>query len=577
MTAESPSERAHPAIVVAVRAPGARDLVASELRRRYAADYEVVTTSSATEAADALRALASRATPVALLLADDPEPLAGGQTVFVQARELYPDIRRGLLVEWGAWADRAVTQSVLTLMAMGQIDYYVIRPWRSPDEYFHRTVTEFLLEWERAGGTLPREVTVVADQWTPRAHELRSLLARNGVPHVFLDRASPEAAHRLSELAEDAGHDRPLVLLHDGRVLQDPTNTELAAAYGVRTALDADGGAEVDVAVVGAGPSGLAAAVYASSEGLSTLVVERESIGGQAGSSSLIRNYLGFSRGVSGADLAQRAYQQAWVFGAEFLLMREAVRLRSEDERFVLVVDGGEEVRARAVVLATGVSYRRLDAPELEALAGAGVFYGASVSEARAVSGQDVYVVGGGNSAGQAALHLARYARRVVLLVRGDSLAESMSKYLIDQLAAVGVLVRLHSEIVGGGGTGRLERLVVHDRRSGADDTVDAGGLFVLIGAAPRTEWLPAELLRDRWGYLLSGPDVLDEGGRRAWPLERPPRPLETSLPGVFAVGDVRRRSVKRVASAVGDGAAVISQVHEHLAPAVPAGPGSSA
>jgi thioredoxin reductase (NADPH) len=353
------------------------------------------------------------------------------------------------------------------------------------------------------------------------------------------------------------------VLLHDGRVLIDPTNAELAASYGLQ--VDVPDDASFDLVVVGAGPSGLACAVYAASEGLRTLVVEDDAIGGQAGSSSLIRNYLGFARGISGAELAQRAYQQAWVFGCTFAHAHRAVGMEADGDELIVRLEPDETVRARSVVLATGVSYRRLGVPELEALESSGVYYGASIFEAKGLAGRVAHVVGGGNSAGQAALNLARYASQVTLLVRGTTLAESMSQYLIDTLAAAGVRVRLDAEVVGGGGEGHLDHIVVRDRSTGVDTTEPCDGLFVLIGAQPRTTWLPPSVLRDRWGYVLTGEDMLEEGGRRAWTLERPPQGLETSLPGVFAVGDVRRGSVKRVASAVGEGSVVVSAVHTHL------------
>jgi thioredoxin reductase (NADPH) len=370
-------------------------------------------------------------------------------------------------------------------------------------------------------------------------------------------------------LLQEAGRpdgDRPVVLLHDGRVLVDPSNTELVAAYGVSTELTAGATADFDLVIVGAGPAGLAAAVYASSEGLRTLVVEQESIGGQAGSSSLIRNYLGFPRGVTGAELAQRAYQQAWVFGTSFLLTREATELRTRDGWHVLRTLDGTEVRSRAVVLATGVSYGRIDVPELAGFEGAGVYYGASVSEARALADADVFVVGGGNSAGQAALHLARYAQTVTVLVRGSTLADSMSQYLIDQIGAAGIKVRFNTEVVGGGGDTRLEWLTLRDRSTNDTHRERAAALFILIGALPRTGWLPAQIERDKWGYILTGPDVVSSHEASRWPLERAPLMLETCVPGIFAVGDVRRRSVKRVASAVGEGSVVIQQVHEFLA-----------
>jgi thioredoxin reductase (NADPH) len=351
-----------------------------------------------------------------------------------------------------------------------------------------------------------------------------------------------------------------VVMLVGGGVLVNPTNADLADAYGVSTTLE--GRSDFDVVIVGAGPAGLAAAVYASSEGLDTLVVERESIGGQAGSSSLIRNYLGFARGVSGSELAQRAYQQAWIFGASFLHAREVTALRAGGGRHVLTLSDGSEASARAVVVATGISYRRLGIPGLDALLGTSVFYGASVSEARAHAGQKVYVVGGGNSAGQAAIHLSRYAGRVTMLVRRGSLVETMSSYLIDQIEAAGNIdVRTKTEVAACAGDGVLETITLRDTVSGDIEAVPAAALFIQIGAEPYTAWLPPEIRRDAWGYLLTGPD-LPAG---SWPLERPPLMLETSLPGVFAAGDAREGSTKRVASAVGEGSVVIEQVHQLL------------
>ena len=446
-------------------------------------------------------------------------------------------------------------------MARGAFDYYLPKPWHAPDEFFHRTVAEFLHEWSRLDDSAAHELVVVGRRQSVRARELTNLLARNGVPHGFRPSDSAEG-RRLLEEAGQPHRGAPIVRLLDGRVLVDPSNAELAGAYGVPTSLK--GSPEFDVIVVGAGPAGLAAAVYASSEGLHTLAVEAEAIGGQAGSSSLIRNYLGFSRGVSGAELAQRAYQQAWVFGTRFLHMRHATALYPGRERHTVRMSDGTAPTAKAVVLASGVTYRRLNLPALEDLTGVGVFYGASVAEAASLAGEDVFVVGGGNSAGQAAMHLCRYAERVTLLVRGRSLAQSMSQYLCEELAAKSKIdVRLNARVVDGGGAGRLEWLRILDRRSGETDTVGAAALFVLIGARPRTEWLPDEVERDLWGYVATGTDVLDPAA--PWPLERPPLGFETSVPGVFAVGDVRRRSVKRVASAVGEGSVVVQQVHQYL------------
>ncbi|HEX6231870.1 MAG TPA: FAD-dependent oxidoreductase [Jiangellaceae bacterium] len=539
--------------------------ITGQLVRRYGNDYDVASEQSISGGLEMLARLRDEGAPVALVLCNQAGTVGGDDDFFAKVRALHPEAKRVLLVEWGAWADRATADTIHRLMAVGQIDYYGIKPWRLPDEYFHRTITEYLLEWERSVSTVRREVTIVGAQWSSRSHELRSLLVRNGVPHVFHDSASPAGKALLSEAGQPM-IDKPVVLLHDGRVLVDPSNTELVAAYGVNTELDTDTTAEFDLIIVGAGPAGLAAALYASSEGLRVLVVERESIGGQAGSSSLIRNYLGFPRGVAGAELAQRAYQQAWVFGTRFLLTREVTELTTEGGWHVLRTLDGTEVRSRAVVLATGVSYRRMDVPELEPFEGAGVYYGASVSEARALSGAEVFVVGGGNSAGQAALHLARFARTVTVLVRGSTLADSMSQYLIDQIDAAGIKVSFNTEVISGGGDTRLEWLMLRDRRTGETRRETAAGLFVLIGALPRTGWLPAQIERDKWGYILTGPDVVSSHAANRWPLDRQPLMLETCVPGIFAVGDVRRRSVKRVASAVGEGSVVIQQVHEFLA-----------
>jgi thioredoxin reductase (NADPH) len=556
--------RRSPVLLAVDDDPGALDRIAAELRRRYGSDYRVLCERSAAEALGRLEAMRAEGEAVALVLADQWMPDLTGEELLARARDLYPDAKRGLLVDWGAWGDRPTADAMLRAMALGHIDYYVLKPWQSPDEYFHRTVTEFLQEWSRTTASVPQEIAVVGRRWSTRCHELRSLLARNGVPHVFHANDSSEGRRLLSDVGQEDAQ-VPVVRLLDGRVLVDPSNAELASAYGANTHLERS---DFDVVVVGAGPAGLAAAMYASSEGLATLAVERESIGGQAGWSSRIRNYLGFSRGVSGAELAQRAYQQAWVFGTTFLLMRKVVALRSEGERHVVSMSDGTQATARAVILATGVTYRRLTIPALEPLSGAGVFHGASVSEAQALSGEHVYIVGGGNSAGQAAMHLARYASQVSMLVRGSSLADSMSRYLRDEIAASGNIdVRLNTEVCDGGGEGRLEYLTLRQTISRERETVPAPALFIHIGARPHTQWLPDAIQRDRWGYVITGPDLVrDDPEEECWALERPPLMLETSVPGVFAVGDVRERSVKRVASAVGEGSIVIQQVYEYLA-----------
>jgi thioredoxin reductase (NADPH) len=535
-----------------------------ELVRRYAADYRIVCVESGAAACAELDAMREAGDEVAVVLADQWLPDRTGTECLQRAAELYPSAKRALLVEWGAWGDRETADAILRAMALGQIDYYLLKPWRSPDELFHRTLSEFIHEWAQAGSFGPREVAVIGEQWSPRAHELRTLLSRNGVPHAFHSQDSEQGRSLLAEAGRDVANG-PVVMLRGGQVLENPTNTEVAAAWGVNTQPDVD--REFDVLVVGAGPAGLAAAVSASSEGLETLVIERESIGGQAGSSSRIRNYLGFSRGVSGAELGQRAYQQAWVLGTEFVHMREVTGLRSEPTRHVVTVSDGSEVAARAVVLATGVTYSRIEVPSLLALTGKGVFYGTSNSEVRALRGQHVHVVGGGNSAGQAAMQLSRFAGRVTLVVRERDLTQCMSHYLRREVeAAANVDLRLGSEVIDATGDGRLERLTVRDNSTGATEDVETAAMFVLIGARPHTEWLPATIARGARGYVLTGSD-LDRHGVTAsrWRLPRPPMPFETSLAGVFAIGDVRHGSARRVAPAVGEGAVVVQQLYRWL------------
>lgn len=527
-----------PAIVAVAADRVALERIAAELSR-YEQDYRVV---AAREAGDALAQLGP-GDRVAIALADLP-----GMELLTAVRERHPQAKRALLIAWGEWGDEPTAAAVRDAMALAHIDYYVLKPWQSPDELFHRTISEFLHEWRRTDLVAPREVCVVADPGSPRGHELRSLLGRNGVPHAFYATDSPEG-RALLQKAGRAGTSEPIVVLQDESVLVDPSNAELARGYGVTTELES--GRDFDVVVVGAGPAGLAAAVYASSEGLDALVVERESIGGQAGSSARIRNYLGFPRGVTGAELAQRAYQQAWVFGTSFLLMREVTGLAAGDEWCELTVSEGSRIRARSVILAMGVTYRRLEIPGLENLMGSGVFYGSSPAEAPQFTGGRVYVVGGGNSAGQAAVHLSRYAAHVTIVVRGPSLAATMSEYLQHELeAAENIEVKVSTEVVAGAGDGRLEQLTLRDARG--TSVVPADALFVLIGARPHTEWLPQEIARDEHGFVLTGADL----GVAMF---------ETSAAGVFAVGDVRSGSVKRIAAAAGEGSVVIQQLHRYL------------
>ena len=542
--------------------PAQLDRIETELQRSFGGDFRVRGELSVDDARRLLEGAHQREDLVAVVLVDDKFPDKERADLFDLVRRLHPDARRTLLVDWGAWADRGSAQAILHAMAVGHINYYVLKPWIQRDELFHRTVAEFVQEWSRSAVSNLREVVVVAEPRSPRAYAISNLLTRNGVPHAFRDRDSDLGREVLDRTGANRADVAVWMPALAGKTLVDPTDAEVVEAWGVPTTLGEDE-RDFDVLVVGGGPAGLAAAVYASSEGFSTLVVEQESIGGQAGSSSLIRNYLGFSRGVSGSELAQRGYQQAWVFGAHFVLMREVDQLVREGRQFAAHVSGVGTVRARTVVVSTGVSYRRLGVESLEALSGKGVYYGANVTAAHALAGLHAVVVGGGNSAGQAALHLARYCERVTVVIRGEGLGESMSAYLVGAIDAdPRVDVRTTTEVVAGEGDGRLERVVLRDRSTGAEETLRADGVFVMIGAEPRTDWLPEAVERDKHGFLLTGADAAGHG----WAIERKPHPYETTVPGLFAVGDVRSGSVKRVASAVGEGSVVVSQLHQYFA-----------
>ncbi|GAB3301483.1 FAD-dependent oxidoreductase [Geodermatophilus aquaeductus] len=544
-----------PLLVAVDDDPGLLRDVERELRTRYAGDYRVCCLGSAGEALAVLRRLAGAGEEVALVLAGEVVDGRSGTELLAEVPRSFPHAQRVLLVAWGHLGDSGTGNAIFDAVATGRMDHYVIRPAPPPDEQFHQAISGSLLAWADARGSAPHTVDVVGETWTGRASELREVLGRCAIPHRFC-LADSEQGRTL--LAGTGPRTLPLVVMPSGHVLEDPSDAEIARAAGSTVDPDRD---RYDLVIVGCGPAGLSAGVYGASEGLRTLVVDSGSLGGQATSSSAIRNYLGFPRGVSGAELARRAYQQAWVFGARFAFMQRVTDLAPEPDGIALTLDTGGVAVARAVVLATGASYRLLGVPALEALRGAGVFYGAAASEAPLVAGRDVVVVGGANSAGQAVLHLAHYARRVTLVVRAATLAAGMSDYLVRQIEATPTIeVRTGTEVVDGGGEGWLERLVLRDRATGTRETVAADGLFLMIGARPHTEWLPPAVQRDAAGFVMTGPDV-DAGGR-----DRAPLPLETSLPGVLAVGDVRHGSVRRVASAVGEGSIAIQQVHRLLA-----------
>jgi thioredoxin reductase (NADPH) len=544
-----------PVILAVDEDPEALRDVEQELTDRYARQYRVMCFRSSGEARDRLEDLARDEEEVALVLAGQCRSGMSGSELLDQVRHIHPHARRGLLIEWGHWGNRATGELIFSSIAHGQIDHYVVRPGRSPDEVFQHAISGLLLEWAEGRREIAHTIYVVGESWSGRAYELRNVLGRCAIAHSFCLADSDEGRALVAEAGDETK--LPLVVFPDGTVLSDPSDTELTKASG--STVDPER-VEFDLVIVGAGPAGLSAAVYGASEGFSTLVVDEGGLGGQATSSSLIRNYLGFPRGVSGRRLAQQAYEQAWVFGANFAFMQGACELRRESDGLQLTLSGGGGVRTRAVLLATGATYRRLGVESLEALHGAGVFYGSAASEAPGMAGQHVYVLGGANSAGQAALHLARYAGSVTLVVRADSLEAGMSHYLVQQVESTPRLrVRLGTEIVSGGGDGWLERLVLRECSTGSEETVEANGLFLMIGARPHTDWLPDEVARDERGFILTGAEL---HGHHGWPLEREPFLLETSMPGVFAAGDVRHGSVKRVASSVGEGSVAIQLLH---------------
>jgi thioredoxin reductase (NADPH) len=547
-----------PVIVVVDDAADRLAALEHELGDRYGRHYDVRGAATTPQATACFEELVAAGTEIAVLLAALPLLSAEGSGLLDEARRLHPHSKRALVISWSDTGNREIGDAIFDAIVSGRIDHYMLQPAGHPDELFHHAVSGLLLDWTEAQRTSPFTIHIVGESWSGRAYELRNVLGRCAMPHAFWLSDSEHGRALVARAGPDC--DLPLVMLPDGRMLRDPSNTELTVATGSPVSPERN---EYDLVIVGAGPAGLSAAVYGASEGFSTLVVDEGGIGGQATSSSLIRNYLGFPPGVSGRRLAQSAYAQAWMFGVSFVLMQRATSLgRDASSGDILVgLSGSAVLRTRAVLLATGASYRRLNVPELDALTGAGVYYGGATSEAPGLWGRDVFIVGGANSAGQAALHLARYARRVTLLVRADSLEAGMSDYLVRQVGtAPRVEVRVCTEVVGGGGAEHLEQLVLRDRRDGGEKTVAADALFLLIGAQPHTGWLPPEVARDEQGFVLTGPDL----ERRAkWPLERSPFHLETSVPSVFAVGDARHGSVKRVASAVGEGSVAIQLLHQ--------------
>jgi thioredoxin reductase (NADPH) len=545
-----------PVILVVDNEPPALAALLDALARRFGGDYQVVSHLSAAAALGDLERIRNEGGQVALVIAKLGLPDMPGIDLLGRAHEIHPAAQRALLVEWG---DRTAAPTILQGCAFGQLDNYLHTPWFPPEVYLYPAVNEYLAEWTRNHGPRMELVRVIGEDPSARAHEIREILERSGVPHGFYAAASEQGRTLLQRSGLDDSR-LPVVVLLDGHAIVNPSNAEIFEALGASSAEERT----CDVAIVGAGPAGLAAAVYTASEGLKTIVVEREAVGGQAGTSSLIRNYLGFPNGISGAELAQRAYQQAWLFGAKYVFAREISGLRAQGIHRILTLSDGTEITARAIVVASGASYRHLDAPGIERYVGAGVFYTTSGGYTEWLKDKVVFVAGGGNSAGQAALHVSKSARHVTLLVRGDSLKQGMSDYLVQEIRrSPNVEVRLNTEVVDGEGEVALQRIVLADLVRGTRETVPADLLFVLIGAQPHTDWLAETVQRDAHGFIRTGRDIERIGAIRE--LSREPLRFETSMPGVFAVGDVRSGSVKRVASAVGEGAAAVQDVHECL------------
>lgn len=554
---ETPEGAPKPVLLTVDDDPSVSRAVARDLRRRYGQTHRIIRATSGGEALDALREIKLRGERVSVLLADYRMPQMSGIEFLEAAMDLFPRARRALLT---AYAD---TDAAIAAINVVDVDHYLMKPWDPPEEKLYPVIDSMIQAYDDAPDTETAETKVVGHRWSAPSYEARDFLARNAVPYRWFAADGPEGARLLTAAGLDADT-LPVVVTPDGSTLVAPSTSQLAATVGLPTTPETD---FYDLVVVGGGPAGLGAAVYGASEGLRTLMVERRATGGQAGQSSRIENYLGFPDGVSGAQLTDRARRQASKFGAEMLTTRDVTRLATAGPARVITFGDGGEVAAHSVVVATGVSYRDLAAPGVNELTGRGVYYGSASTEAAECAEQDVYIVGGANSAGQAAVFFSRFADSVTVLVRGDSLERTMSRYLMDQLEALdNVSVRLCTVVAKALGETHLEALELHDLATGQTERVETGHLFVFIGARPRTDWLDGVLARDEHGFVLTGSQLVVDGRRpRGWQPERDPWPLESNIPGVFVAGDVRAESVKRVASAVGEGAMAVTLVHRYL------------
>jgi thioredoxin reductase (NADPH) len=549
---------AKPAIVIADDEPHVLSVVERDLRQHYRNEYRLIKAQGAKEALAAAHRLKRRNAPVALFLVDQRMPEMNGTELLLQAQKLYPEARKVLLT---AYAD---TEAAIASINEVGLDHYLMKPWDPPEQHLYPILDDLLSDWW-ARATIPYDgIRVAGTLWSGKSHDVKEFLARNRIPYQWLDIEKDADALALVEGVDNEHNLLPVVFFPDGHVLIAPDYPTLARKVGLRTEASAS---YYDFIIVGAGPAGLGAAVYGASEGFKTLLVDKYATGGQAGSSSRIENYLGFPKGISGTDLASRATAQAMRLGAEILTAQEAVSIRVEDSYRLVELSDGSELTCRALLLATGVTVRQLDAPGIQKLTGAGAYYGAAVSEAAHYEGEHVYIVGGANSAGQGAMFLSRYAARVTMLVRGSSLRRGMSRYLIDQIEATeNIHVCTKTVVVAAHGDQKLEALTICDLRMEETRVVPAAALFLFIGAEPHTEMVAGLLERNNAGFIVTGPDLMRDGSRpQGWKLKRDPYLLETSVPGIFAAGDVRHGAVRRVASAVGQGAIVVNLVHQYL------------
>ncbi|MFL7890990.1 MAG: FAD-dependent oxidoreductase [Anaerolineales bacterium] len=547
-----------PAILILDDEPQVLNAVERDLRQHYRSDYRIVKSNDGNEALDAVQKLKERNTQIALFLVDQRMPNMSGTEFLDRARKFYPQARKVLLT---AYAD---TQAAIESINEIGLDYYLMKPWDPPEQNLYPVLDDLLSDWS-ASVDLPYDgIRVAGTLWSANSHTVKDFLARNQIPYQWLDIELDTDALNLVESVNKGSHRLPVVFFPDGNTLIEPSIQDIAERIGLQTKADKP---FYDLIIVGAGPAGLAAAVYGGSEGLSTVMIEKEATGGQAGTSSRIENYLGFPQGLSGADLARRATTQALRFGVELLRPQEAVKVRVEDPYRYVVLSDGSEISGRAILIATGVNVRRLEAPGVEDLTGAGIYYGAALTEAAYYRDQDVFVVGGANSAGQGAMFFSRYAKKVTMLVRSSTLEAGMSQYLVDQIASTeNIEVVLRTEVIKAVGSDRLEQIVIKDLDNDTVQTLPASAMFIFIGALPPTDMVSGLVERDRAGFVITGPDLMIDNKRpKGWKPNRDPLLLETSVPGIFAAGDVRHHSMKRVASAVGEGAVAVALVHQYL------------